>query len=126
MTKKNCGSDRAFSLVELIVIIALIAIVGGAMSIHTLGVVSASNTASDRRNVQTWNEVYTNVVAAEPSFANLSWSDASGNLAAGVTINVGSDKLNFFAPVPQFHHSGDPSFVPGIGITHAPGDNTSP
>jgi len=123
MTRR--ASNKAFSLIELIVVISIIAIVAGALTIHTLGVVGASNKASDKRNAQMWNEVYTNVVAVEPSFSNLSWSDASSNLAAGVAINVGSDKMNFYAPKPSFHSSGDPTFIAGIGITNVPGDNTS-
>ncbi|HNX05754.1 MAG TPA: prepilin-type N-terminal cleavage/methylation domain-containing protein [Opitutales bacterium] len=119
----NTRRDRSgFSLIELIVVVSVIAVLAGFAIWHVIGVTEASRNVADQRNVQTWNQAYSNVMAANPSFATdyPSWSDASGQLAAGVNITVDGETMTITASKPRFGGNGDPTFSPGTGITNIP------
>jgi prepilin-type N-terminal cleavage/methylation domain-containing protein len=113
---------KGFSLIELIITIAIIAIVAGVSSMYLFGVLKASNNATDKRNAQMWNEIYSNVVGADPALGNLSWNEISAELANGLNVQVGTDHMRFLAAKPAFSKGDTPTFVPGVGITKIPGE----
>lgn len=113
-------SSSGFSLIELIVIIAVIG------SIVTIAISAISNfeenarKASDMRNIQLWNNTYLHALAADPDFPDDNWQVASAALSNGFTAELGPISMNYQAPKPDFTHPGDPTFLPGTGITAAP------
>jgi len=113
-------SKLAFSLIELIIVIALIAIFASVSTWYVYGVLKASKVTIDNQNVQLWNTVYSNTIAAQPEFADLDWSDASGQLAAGVQIAIGGTVFTMKADKPAFANDADPVFEKGKGIISAP------
>jgi len=114
------SSSKGFSLIELIVTIAVIAILSGTIMWLLFGVRGAALAATDERNVQLWNSVYSNTIAAQTEFADLDWSDASGQLAAGVQIAIGGAIITLKADKPAFANDADPVFEKGKGIISAP------
>jgi prepilin-type N-terminal cleavage/methylation domain-containing protein len=113
--------NKGFSLVELIVVIAIIGIIAGVIIPIVSNVRDASQLAIQSRNIQTWNQIYTNACAADSTIASVAdWSEVSNSLEAGVTANVGDKAVTFACQKPQFINAGNPTFVPGKGITAAP------
>jgi prepilin-type N-terminal cleavage/methylation domain-containing protein len=115
-------SKRAFSLIELMIVISVIAAIVSVGSWYVFGVLTASKGATDNQNVNTWNSSYSNVIAAQPSFATdyTTWLDASNRLATGVEINVSGTVMTIKAPKPSFLNDAEPGFTPGKGITSIP------
>jgi type IV pilus assembly protein PilA len=67
-------SKKGFSLIELIVVIAVIAAIAAVIVPQFGNMSSAAKNAADMRNVQLWNETYSNAYALV------------GDTAAGATI----------------------------------------
>jgi prepilin-type N-terminal cleavage/methylation domain-containing protein len=119
---------KAFSLVELTVALAVIAIVAGITSLQIFGMIGASRKASDKQNVSVWNAAYSNAFAAQTILMSTytTWDSASEALAKGVQAPYYNDfDAVIRAPVPEFHDKRITTdyapFVVGQGIV-LPGD----
>jgi prepilin-type N-terminal cleavage/methylation domain-containing protein len=112
---------RGFSLVELIVVIVVLAVIAGIIIPVMYDMVDKSRVASQAKNISAWNEMYASACAASSDFASKAeWNTVSNDLAAGVTAQVGNQAVTFACQKPQFINAGEPTFVPGKGITAAP------
>lgn len=115
--KKEFG----FSLIELIVVIAIMAVLAGIILPVVMDLRTTSGLASQQRNIQLWNQIYSEACSAKQDLASVGdWNTISNDLAAGVTANVGDKAVTFACPKPPFINAGEPTFVPGKGITAAP------
>jgi hypothetical protein len=104
-----------------VVVIALIAVVSAIIIPMIADMRVTSRTMTEVRNIQLWNATYTDACTANSDLSAInSWNNISTLLAAGVTANVGNEAVTFACPVPQFINAGEPTFVPGRGITAAP------
>jgi type II secretory pathway pseudopilin PulG len=108
---------------ELIIVIAVIAVISGAMVWRFYGIAEAARHEADVRNVQMWNMAYSSVVSSGyvtpdgKPFSELNRSDASSRLAAGVRIIEDADSI-VSAPIPSFSNSEiNDTFEPGTGFT---------
>lgn len=102
-------------------VIALIAVVSAIIIPMIADMRDTSRTTTQARNIQIWNQTYSEACSASPELvSHATWNIISADLAAGVTVDVGNEAVTFACPVPQFINAGEPTFVPGRGITAAP------
>ncbi|MBN1403114.1 MAG: type II secretion system protein [Opitutales bacterium] len=114
--------QKAFSLVELIVVVSVIAVLAAVIIPMLFDMSGTGRITTETRNVQLWNQTYTDAYATgapELTTAN-DWATASSRLAAGVTANLANGTVTFACQEPEFINVGDPTFVPGRGITAVP------
>ena len=113
---------KAFSLVELIVVVSVIAILTAIIIPMLFDMSGTGRITTETRNVQLWNQTYTDAYAAGATglaTAN-DWATASSRLAAGVTADLANGTVTFACQEPEFINAGEPTFVPGRGITAVP------
>jgi prepilin-type N-terminal cleavage/methylation domain-containing protein len=60
---KQASKKKGFSLIELIVVIAVIAAIAAVIVPQFGNMSGAAKNAADQRNIQLWNEVYSNAYA---------------------------------------------------------------
>jgi prepilin-type N-terminal cleavage/methylation domain-containing protein len=118
-------SSRAFSLIELIVVVAVLASIAAVIAWRTYGVVDASAIVSEKRSIQLWNTSYQSVVSSGYvedgiPFGDLDWTHASTDLSAGVWIQSGEASMFIQVDLPDFRYNGLPDFTPGKGIVAPP------
>lgn len=127
---KKTSSKKGFSLIELIVVIAVIAAIA-AVIVPSIGNMSgAAKNASDQRNVQLWNEMYSNAYAMVSGGVPTGWTKvtdtmptatASGksNIADLNVVYTMADGTNMSFNAPGFAIAGNSTltFTVGSGLT---------
>jgi prepilin-type N-terminal cleavage/methylation domain-containing protein len=100
-------SKKGFSLIELIVVIAVIAAIAAVIVPQFGNMSGAAKNAADQRNVQLWNEVYSNAYAM-----------TSGGNTTGMTITT---------PIPATIAASyaKNSLVPALGVVVTLADGTN-
>jgi len=95
-------SKKGFSLIELIVVIAVIAAIAAVIVPQFGNISGAAKASADQRNVQLWNEAYSNAYAMDQTTLSHGFTlpTALSNGAApvlNVQYNVSGQLMNFYA-----------------------------
>jgi prepilin-type N-terminal cleavage/methylation domain-containing protein len=107
---KQVSKKKGFSLIELIVVIAVIAAIAAVIVPQFSNISGAAKNSSDQRNVQLWNEVYSNVYAinGDTTYAGTyvtgnfptaaDGSQGTNCAEINYTVNVSGTAMKFYAP----------------------------
>jgi len=122
---KQVSKKKGFSLIELIVVIAVIAAIAAVIVPQFSNISGAAKNATDKRNVQMWNEVYSNAYALDSDNAYSSGISALSASTSSVPVisnsmNVSGAMMNFYAPSFSFVGTAKTnySFVSGKGFSY--------
>ncbi len=107
-----------FSLVELIIVIAVIAALGSVIIPAISRLDGTAHRVSVNRSVQLWNSAYLQAAAGNADYAAVpDWETASTRLISGVEIRARDNLIVMVkAPVPEFADGERPEFTPGLGL----------
>jgi len=112
------ASKAGFSLIELIVVIAVIAAIGSVIVPAISRMDGAARRVSLNRTIQLWNGAYLQAAAGDEEFAAISdWEVVSSRLNDGVSIRARDELIvTVKATVPEFLDGERPEFTPGLGL----------
>jgi|GEM_PF-5961318 prepilin-type N-terminal cleavage/methylation domain-containing protein len=101
-------SKKGFSLIELIVVIAVIAAIAAVIVPQFSSMSEAARIATDRRNVQLWNEAYVNAYAVKDDLVS------GSTLAPSLT---GTNKISDISITYKIGGVGDALTMSAKGFT---------
>ncbi len=115
-------SKKGFSLIELIVVIAVIAAIAAVIVPQFGNISGAARQSADQRNIQLWNEAYSNAYAMDQSTIVTGYTlptalDGTNAPVLNVQYNVSGQLMNFYAEGFSLKGTGTLKFVPGEGVS---------